>query len=48
MISSRFSRPRETLEYELSSSNEENFIDGLRTAFFITEEHDVAIPPRHD
>jgi len=39
---------RETLEYELSSADEENFIDLLRTAFFITEENEVTIPPRRD
>jgi uncharacterized protein (TIGR02118 family) len=37
---------RETLEYELSSTDEANFIDGLRTAFFITEEREIEIPGR--
>lgn len=36
-------RARETLEYELATADEANFVDGLRTAFFVTEEHEVAL-----
>lgn len=34
---------RESLEYELATADETNFIDGLRTAFFITEEHEIPL-----
>lgn len=34
---------RESLAYELSSADEHNFTDGLRTAFFITEEHEIEV-----
>lgn len=34
---------RETLEYELATADEANFVDSLRTAFFVTEEHEVPL-----
>lgn len=35
---------RESLEYELATADEANFVDGLRTAYFVTEEHEVELP----
>lgn len=35
---------RRTLEFQRSSADEENFIDGSRVAFFVTEEHEIELP----
>ncbi len=34
---------RESIEWEISTADEENFIYGLRTAFFITEEVEIDV-----